>query len=105
MEIEPPVLTSYTPRGAPRSRRRNRSLASYVDLLCLDLLRLEQICEDDISSFWDAIAWKQTDVAGSWCLREDLAQEAKMQLDCLLKQYQYDAANSIYKRKQESPAR
>jgi len=40
----------------PRQRGR---LAWYAEVLCLRLLKLDQISEDDINAFWDEIQKKQ----------------------------------------------
>jgi hypothetical protein len=39
--------------------RRHNRLAWYVEVLCLRLLKLEQISEEDIEGFWGEVRSKQ----------------------------------------------
>lgn len=65
----------------PRQRKR---LAWYVEVLCSRLLQLDQISEDSIKGFWDEVRKKQQELPFPW-QRENLTQEAKQQLDNLLR--------------------
>lgn len=72
----------------------------YVGRLCARLLQQDEIGDVNIEVFWAAIRKKQGELPSFHWLRENLAQEAKQQLDELLAWYQYDPRNRAYKRKQ-----
>lgn len=70
----------------------------YVGTLRAKLLKQDEISATDIEVFWDAIRKKQSSYSFHW-LKENLAQEAKQQLDELLSWYQYDSEGKVHKRK------
>ena len=71
----------------------------YVGRLCARLLQQDEISNVDIKAFWDEIKKKQQELPSFHWLKENLAQEAKEQLDELLSWYQYNSKNKVHKRK------
>lgn len=77
--------------------RRKRRLGWYVEALCAQLLKKDEITHEDISIFWSEI--KGIKLPFAW-QRENLNQEAEEGLKRLLSEnFGYNLERRIYKRK------
>ena len=74
---------------------RKRKLKWYASKLCSELLRKDQITQEDINKFWEEIEKIQKQKKFHW-QREYLKQEAKECLKQVLANYQYDPQNKYY---------
>jgi hypothetical protein len=77
--------------------RKKRRISWYVEILCLRLLQLDQINQDNVRSFWNEIKKKEEKLPFPW-QRENLREEAKKGLNELLCYYAYDPKNRVYER-------
>ena len=89
----------YSTGGIFDYPRRQHKLAWYAEILCLGLLKLKQISEEDIKRFWDEVRSKQQELPFSW-QRDNLAQQAEEHLNDLVSGYSYDPDTGVYKRNQ-----
>ena len=84
---EPDPWWAYSPRKG--------RLKWYASKLCSELLRKDQITQEDINKFWKEIKKIQKQKKFHW-QREYLEQEAKKCLKQVLANYQYDPQNKCY---------
>lgn len=79
--------------------RRKKRIAWYVEVLCAELLKQDEIRSEDIGSFWKEVnRIKEEKLPFSW-QRHNMEAEAREGLTNLLSNYQYDRTNRVYKRK------
>ena len=78
--------------------RKKRRMAWYVEVLCSELRKLDQINHADLENYRDEVRKKQMELPFQW-ERKNLDQQAKEGLDRLLSDYQYDPEHKVYKRK------